>query len=68
MKITNSKELRNELLQVFSEVKSGALSPKSAVEMNNAAGKIIHTVKLELTYASLRKEVPSIPFLDGAKG
>ena len=32
--------------------------------MNNAAGKIIGTVKVELEYSHLRGEKPNIAFLD----
>jgi len=56
-------ELRNELAAVFKGLKDGTLEPKQAVEMNNAAGKIINTVKVQLEYAELRKETPNIPFM-----
>jgi hypothetical protein len=36
--------------------------------MTNAAGKVIATLKVELEYAMLRKESPSIPFLNYGKG
>lgn len=61
----NITDLRNELSQVFSELKTGELKPKVATEMNNAAGKIINTVKIQLDYANLRKEKPDIPYLKG---
>lgn len=57
-------ELRDELLQLFGDVKAGATEVKVAGEMNNTAGKIINSVKAELEYAALRKRKPSIPFLD----
>jgi hypothetical protein len=57
-------ELRDELLQLFNDVKTGATEVKVAGEMNNTAGKIINSVKAELEYAALRKVEPSIPFLD----
>lgn len=56
-------DLRNELSLVFAELKSGELKPKIASEMNNAAGKIINTVKVQLEYAALRKEKPTIAYL-----
>jgi len=56
-------DLRNELAAVFEGLKNGTLEPKQAVEMNNAAGKIINTVKVQLEYAELRNETPSIPFM-----
>jgi hypothetical protein len=60
-------ELRDELLQLFTDVKEGATDVKVAGEMNNTAGKIINSVKAELEYAALRKVDPVIPFLDYAK-
>lgn len=63
----NIIQLRNELCQVFEELRSKELSPKAAKEIVNAAGKIINSVKIELEYANLRKEVPVIVFLGGDK-
>ena len=56
-------DLRNELLEVFEDLKDGNVEPKVAAEMNNAAGKAINTVKVQLEYAVLRKEIPKIAFL-----
>lgn len=61
----NIRELRQNLSEVFSGLKSGKVNPVIAAEMNNTAGKMIGTVKVELEYAALRKEKPAIPFLDG---
>jgi len=57
-------ELRNELLKLFDDIKTGTTDVKVAGEMNNTAGKIINSVKAELEYSALRKVEPSIPFLD----
>jgi hypothetical protein len=35
--------------------------------MNNSAGKIINSLKVELEYFALRKEKPNIPFLIGKR-
>jgi len=56
-------ELRDELCKVFKGLGSGAVDPKVASEMNNSAGKIINTAKVQLEYASLRGEKPNIAFL-----
>ena len=61
--MNNVVELRKELSNIFASLKSGSLDVKSAKEMNNSAGKIIGTVKVELEYAALRKEIPSIEFM-----
>ena len=63
----NTNELRGELVKVFNDLKSGAISPVIAGELNNAVGKIINSVKLDLEYAALRKEKPEINFLKNTK-
>lgn len=63
----NIIQLRNELCQVFDELRSKEINVKCAKEVINAAGKIINSVKLELEYAALRKETPVIEFLGGLK-
>ena len=60
----NIKDLRAELSTLFHDIKSGSADIKAAAEMNNTAGKIINSLKVELEYAALRKESPSISFLD----
>ncbi len=57
-------ELRKELQVIFKELRSGKLEPKQAKEMNNAAGKIIGTIKVQLEYSHLRGDKPVIAFLD----
>lgn len=61
------KDLREELLVLFGELKSGVADVKVAAEMNNTTGKVINSVKLELEYATLRKEKPNISFLETSK-
>jgi hypothetical protein len=36
----------------------------TASEVNNSAGKIVQTAKLEMEYSRLRKESPSISFME----
>lgn len=57
-------QLRDELLSTFDSLKSGEIDVKVAAEMNNTAGKIIGTVKVELEYSELKNEIPSIAFLE----
>lgn len=57
-------ELRNELAVLFDSIKDGTTDIKQAAEMNNTAGKIINSLKVELEYAALKKTDPSIKFLD----
>lgn len=61
---TNAKELRNNLLDAYSELRSDQISIKAAAEVSNLAGKITGTIKLQLEYAKLRKEKPDIEFLN----
>jgi len=60
----NVVDLRNELIVIFNQLKTGAISHADAKELNNSAGKIINSVKVELEYAGLCKTIPSIAFLD----
>ena len=56
-------DLRNELYDTFDDLKAGNITPKVASEMNNSAGKIIHTLKVQLEYHTMTKSTPKIPFL-----
>lgn len=56
-------DLRNELCNAFDDLKAGNITPKVASEMNNSAGKIIHTLKVQLEYHTMTKSTPKIPFL-----
>jgi len=60
----NVNDLRNSLLSLYEEIKTGAVDVKLASEMNNTAGKIINSVKLELEYSAQKKTTPAISFLD----
>lgn len=60
----NVNDLRNELITVFDQLKRKKLSHATAKELTNTAGKIISSTKLQLEYASIRKERPEIPFLN----
>lgn len=64
----NLEEVRAALSDVFESLKNGTITPVVATEMNNAAGKILKTVDLELKYYDLIKQVPNIPFIEGGSG
>ena len=55
-------DLRNELCDTFDDLKAGNITPKVASEMNNSAGKIIHTLKVQMEYHTMPKSTPKIPF------
>lgn len=61
--MTNITDIRNDLIAVFNNLRDGKIESKDVVEMNNAAGKIISSVKVQLAYAALRGERPDIEFL-----
>ena len=56
-------DLRNELCNTFDDLKAGNITPKVASAMNNSAGKIINTLKVQLDYHTMTKTKPNIPFL-----
>lgn len=57
------KELRNELVEVFEDLKRDTIDLNRASEMNNTAGKTINTIRVQLEYHKLRKTKPEIDFL-----
>ena len=65
--MTTITDIRNDLINVFNGLRDGTLETKDAVEINNTAGKIISSAKVQLAYHALRGESPSIPFLEAAQ-
>lgn len=59
----NVTELRDQLSQVFSELRSGVVKHSDAAELANLAGKMINSAKVQLEYYALIKEIPTITFL-----
>ena len=64
----NITDVRDQLLEVFDGLRAGTMDTKVAVEINNTAGKIINTAKVQIAYSALRGEAPYIPFLDTTTG
>jgi hypothetical protein len=62
--MTNITDIRNQLIEVFDGLRNGTIKVADAVEINNTAGKIINTAKVQIAYSALRSEAPYIPFLD----
>ena len=62
--MNNVVDLRRELIVIFNQLKAKEISHTDAKELNNSAGKIINSVKIELEYAGLCKTVPNIAFLN----
>lgn len=66
--MTNITDIRDSLIEVFDKLRDGDMDLKQAAEINNTAGKIINTAKVQLAYAALRGEQPVIPFLNTTAG
>lgn len=64
--MTTMNDIRNDLINVFNKLRDGTMDAKEAVEINNTAGKIISSAKVQLAYAALRGEKPDIEFLRGS--
>lgn len=60
----NIVELRSDLLDVFAGLRDRTMERREAVEINNTAGKIIASAKVQLEYAKLTGEKPDIEFLN----
>jgi len=60
-------ELTTELSTLYTGLKNGTVDVKIAAEMNNTAGKIINTQRVQLEYAELCKQQPDIAFMKPKK-
>ena len=63
----NVNELREQLSQVFADLRNGVVKHSDAAELANLAGKMITSAKVQLEYYALRKEAPTINFLTSEK-
>lgn len=61
---TSITGIRDHLLDVFNSLRNGTMDAKDAVEINNTAGKIISSLKVQLAYHAMRQERPEIEFLN----
>lgn len=59
----NVTELREQLSQVFNDLRNGVVKHSDAAELANLAGKMINSAKVQLEYYALTKEIPKITFL-----
>lgn len=60
----NCDELRQELSQIFAQLRAGNMKASDAAEFANLAGKMIVSAKVQVEYYALRKEAPMIEFLE----
>lgn len=63
----NIKELRDDLLEIYSQLKKDPRRLAQAAELSNTAGKIIASAKLEIEYAVMRGEKPECDFIGDGK-
>jgi len=61
----NMNDLRIELVSLFSALRAGEVAPEVAMQLNNAAGKIIKSCSVQLAYKELTKSDAPIAFLEG---
>ena len=59
----NIKELRDLLVESYEQTKAGTMDLKTCKEIANTAGKIIHTLRIELDYIALTGKQKDISFL-----
>lgn len=60
----NVKDLRNEMIATYQNLKSGKMGIREAKEHANVCGKILSSAKLELEYNAFIKSGNRIPFLE----
>ena len=63
-KIDNVVALRNEVTNVFNELRAGKIELGHAKELFNGAGKIMNLAKLQMEYNYQMKNQRKIPWLD----
>jgi hypothetical protein len=59
----NVSEMRTRLSKVFDDLETGKVDPRVAKQMNNSAGKILYSIRVQLEQSSLRNERPDIDWL-----
>lgn len=59
-------ELRTILSDEIRKIQAGQQTAANANAVSNAAGKILGTVKIQMEYARLTGQRPSIPMLESA--
>jgi hypothetical protein len=60
----NVSELRDQLSQVFADLRGGTIKHNDASELANIAGKMINSAKVQLDYYAHIQSKNKIPFLD----
>jgi hypothetical protein len=63
IEVNDINDIRRELVKAFGGLVNNTVQPKEITELNNTAGKIVSTIKVQLLYCQLRGERPEIDFL-----
>lgn len=63
--IKNIKGLRDDLLLVYRQLRTGAITDLHAKTISNVAGKIISSVKTEVFYNNHMEQKKVIDFMEG---
>jgi hypothetical protein len=61
---SNIMMLRNDMLQVYAQIRNGESTPAEARELVNMSRAIVSSCKIQNEYARLKGEKPSIMFLE----
>jgi hypothetical protein len=65
--INNVKELRDDLRELYKELRQKKIGLREAKELNNTAGKIMNSAKLQMEYNNFTKSGQKIEFLTSDK-
>jgi len=60
----NVSELREQLSDVFNDLRNGTIKSTDAAEFANLAGKMINSAKVQIEYMNMRKISKPIDFLE----
>jgi hypothetical protein len=63
-KLDNIKDLRDQLIELFKNVKSDKIDLRKAKELNNTSGKMLSTAKLQMEYNVYTQNKAKIKFLE----
>lgn len=62
--VATNKDLRNDLMQVYNDLRNGAINKGTAKEIANVAGKILSSAKSQLDYNKWVKNEGKIDFFE----
>jgi len=60
----NVNEMRDNLADLYADLRSGKADRKDVKELTNICGKMINSAMVQVKYYAERKETPEIDFLN----